>query len=131
MIFAFTEMSYSFKKCYLLSSVKKSRCQFHQYFKSRFCAHIIVPKKCKPNLVVQKSCLLNFCTKKPAGKILVKSTTGFSIEQPSRGLVTGLQTNNTSKFLLVNLFVDQATLESAINPTRALDCYQQCAHCKS
>jgi hypothetical protein len=33
------------------------KCQFHQHSKSSFCANILVPKKYKPKMKAQKSCV--------------------------------------------------------------------------
>jgi len=48
------------------------RCQFHQHFKSSFCAKIILPKNYKPKLKANKSCAENFCMTFNFTNILVK-----------------------------------------------------------
>jgi len=42
----------------------EARCQFHQHFKSSFCANILLPKGSNKHILnVQKSCTQNFRTK--------------------------------------------------------------------
>jgi hypothetical protein len=46
----------------------RDRCQFHQHYKSSFCAHIFAPKNYKPKMCEQKSYARNFRTKKTCVK---------------------------------------------------------------